>query len=106
MLLTAGSIFVYGAAEMALPLPDGDDEPVFLTHSEGLGRLSALSMLLYFGVGPYVNIRLFDNDIMTSLVLPALGMLLMSLVILFPKLFRVISISFAAYTAVILYLTA
>ena len=106
VLLTAGSIFVYGAAEMALPLPDGDDEPDFLTHSEGLGRLSALSMLLYFGVGPYVNIRLFDNDIVTSLVLPALGILLMSLVILFPKLFRIISISFAVYTGVILYLTA
>jgi hypothetical protein len=105
-VLVAGSIFVYGASEMALPLPDGDVNLDFLAHSEGLGRLSALSMMLYFLVGPYVNIRLFGNELLPSLLLPVLGIAQMGLIMAFPGLFRVVSIVFAAYTALILYLTA
>ena len=105
-VLIAGSIFVYGASEMAMPLPDGNDNPDFLAHSQGLGRLSALSMLLYFAVGPYVNIQLFGNDILPSLLLPALGIFLMGLAIALPRLFSGVSLAFAAYTAMILYLTA
>ena len=105
-VLTAGSIFVYGAAEMAMPVPEGSTKLDFLQHSRGLGRLSALSMLLYFAVGPYVNIVLFGNDVVTSLVLPAIGILLMILVIAIPKIFPVMSILFAAYTTVILAVTA
>lgn len=105
-VLVAGSIFVYGASEMALPLPDGDVDLDFLAHSEGLGRLSALSMLLYFLVGPYVNVRLFGNELLPSLLLPALGIILMGLIIGIPRLFRAMSLVFAAYTALIIYLTA
>lgn len=105
-VLTAGSICVYGAAEMAMPVPEGNHKLDFLEHSRGLGRLSALSMLLYFAVGPYVNIALFGNDVVPSLVLPAIGILLMSLVIAIPRIFPVMSLLFAAYTAVILALTA
>lgn len=105
-VLTAGSIFVYGAAEMAMPVPEGTQELDFLQHSRGLGRLSALSMWLYFAVGPYVNIALFGNDVVPSLVLPAIGILLMSLVIAIPKIFPVMSILFASYTAIILAITA
>jgi hypothetical protein len=106
VILIAGSIFVYGASEMALPVPDGDVDLDFLAHSEGLGRLSALSMLLYFLVGPYVNIQLFGNEFLPSLVFPGLGMVQMGLIMIFPRLFRAMSLVFAAYTALILYLTA
>jgi len=105
-VLTAGSIFVYGAAEMALPVPEGRRELDFLAHSQGLGRLSALSMLLYFAVGPYVNITLFGNDILASIVLPVIGMALMGLIIGLPRLFPAISVLFALYTAGILAITA
>lgn len=105
-VLTAGSIFVYGAAEMALPVPDGSEELDFLKHSEGLGRLSALSMLLYFAVGPYVNIELFGNDFLPSIALPLAGIVQMGLVIGFPGAFRVLAPLFAGYTLLILYLTA
>ena len=105
-ILTAGSIFVYGAAEMALPVPDSDDKPDFLAHSRGLGRLSALSMLLYFAVGPYVNIVLFGNEFIASIALPVAGMTQMAVIIAFPRTFTPMSLLFAAYTALILYLTA
>ena len=105
-VLTAGSIFVYGAAEMALPVPDGSENLDFLAHSEGLGRLSALSLLLYFVVGPYVNITLFGNDFLPSIVLPLLGIVQMVLIIALPRTFRVLAPIFAAYTSLILYLTA
>lgn len=105
-VLTAGSIFVYGAAEMALPVPEGRRDLNFLQHSRGLGRLSALSMLLYFAVGPYVNIALFGNGILPSLVLPLIGMALTGLIIALPRLFPVIAVLFAAYTALILAVTA
>ncbi|MEM9256342.1 MAG: hypothetical protein AAGA91_12915 [Pseudomonadota bacterium] len=105
-VLTAGSIFVYGAAEMALPVPDSSERLNFLEHSEGLGRLSALSMLLYFAVGPYVNIKLFGNELLPSITLPVLGMLQMLLIIFAPRSFRLVSVVFLVYTTVILALTA
>lgn len=105
-VLTAGSICVYGAAEMAMPVPESSHKLDLLEHSRGLGRLSALSMLLYFAVGPYVNIVLFGNEFVPSLVLPAVGILLMALVIAIPRIFPVMSLLFAAYTAVILAVTA
>ncbi len=106
VVLTGGSIFVYGAAEMALPVPESDNDLHFLRHSQGLGRLSALSMLLYFIVGPYVNISMFGNDIMPSLALPALGILLMGLVMALPRAFPALTVLFCAYTMLILALTA
>ena len=51
VVLIVGAICVYGAAEMALPVPEGSGNLDFLIHSESLGRLSCLSMLLYFLVG-------------------------------------------------------
>ena len=63
--LVIGSIFVYGAAELALPTEDYDisdnTELDFLAHSRSLGRVSAASMLGYFAVGPYVNLTMFNN---------------------------------------------
>ena len=105
-ILTAGAICVYGASEMALPVPEGNRAPDFLAHSESLGRLSALSMLLYFGIGPYVNITLFGNGLLPSLAVPLVGMVLMALVIFLPRSFRAVSILFALYTAAILLLTS
>jgi hypothetical protein len=105
-VLTAGSVFVYGAAEMALPVPDDSRALDFLAHSQGLGRLSALSMLLYFVVGPYVNITMFGNEVLPSLVVPAIGIVLMGLIIALPRAFTVLSPLFAVYTSFILYLTA
>lgn len=105
-ILTAGSICVYGAAEMALPVPEGQHRPDFLAHSESLGRLSALSLLLYFCIGPYVNITLFNNGLVPSIALPLAGALLMLLVILLPRSFPLISVLFAVYTGSILLLTA
>lgn len=105
-VLTAGSIFVYGAAEMALPVPEAGRELDFLSHSEGLGRLSALSMLLYFLVGPYVNIEMFGNEYIPSLLLPFVGIALMGMIIGLPKLFPALSILFAMYTGLILIVTA
>lgn len=104
-ILTAGSVFVYGAAEMALPVPEGDYDLNFLTHSMGLGRLSALSMLLYFAVGPYVNISMFGYDMLPSLVLPAIGMVLMALTIALPTMFPLMTGLFLAYTGLILVVT-
>ena len=104
-VLTVGAIFVYGAAEMALPVPDGDYALDFLSHSQGLGRLSALSMLLYFAIGPYINIFLFGNDILASVALPLLGMVLMMLIIVRAAWFKSLSVLFAAYSMTILYLT-
>ena len=105
-VLTAGSVCVYGAAEMAMPVPEGDRELDFLAHSQGLGRLSALSLLLYFAIGPYVNIILFGNDFLASVLLPAVGLLLMVLVMAIPRLFPLWSVLFALYTAGILAITA
>ena len=47
--LVIGAIFVYGAAELALPTEDfdlsDDSELDFLAHSRSLGRISAAPML-------------------------------------------------------------
>ncbi len=104
-ILTAGSICVYGASEMALPVPEGQRRPDFLAHSESLGRLSALSLMLYFCIGPYVNITMFKNGFLPSLAVPLTGAILMLLVILLPRSFPVISVLFALYTGSILFLT-
>ncbi|QFU74330.1 hypothetical protein EY643_00955 [Halioglobus maricola] len=105
-VLTAGAICVYGAAEMALPVPEGGGELNFLEHSQGLGRLSALSLLLYFGIGPYVNITMFGNKMLPSLGVPAAGALLMLLIIAAPRTFKAAAVVFAVYTAAILSVTA
>lgn len=108
--LVIGSIFVYGAAELALPTEDydvtDDTELDFLAHSRSLGRVSAMSMLGYFAVGPYVNLTMFDNPPLASYGFPILGGVLMLLMILRPSWFKGVSVVFTAYTVLILYLTA
>ena len=108
--LVIGSIFVYGAAELALPTEDfdrtDDTELDFLAHSRSLGRVSAMSMLGYFAVGPYVNITMFDNPVLPSVAFPVVGGVLVVLMIMKPQFFKVLSVVFTAYTLLILYLTA
>ena len=109
-VLVLGSIFVYGAAELALPHEDydisNDSELVFLTHSRSFGRLSALSMLGYFCIGPYVNITMFGHPPLLSFLFPIIGGTLMLLVALRPTWFAVLSVLFACYAILILVLTA
>jgi len=105
LVLVVGSIFIYGAAEMALPVPD-EDELDMLSHSQSLGRLSALSMLLYFAIGPYVNLAMYNNPPLAAIALPLCGMLLMALMIWLPGRFKLLSVIFAMYSVLILYLTA
>ena len=108
--LVVGAIFIYGSAELALPTEDydisDDSELDFLAHSTSLGRGSALSMLGYFAVGPYVNILLFDNPVLPSVLFPLLGASLMLLMAFRPGWFKLLSVLFAVYTALILLLTA
>ncbi len=108
--LVVGAIFVYGAAELALPTEDfditDDTELDFLKHSRTLGRVSAASMLCYFAVGPYVNLTMFGTPPLPSYGFPILGGSLMAAMILKPKWFEWLSVVFTAYTLVILYLTA
>lgn len=108
--LVIGAIFVYGAAELALPTEDfdisDDAELDFLAHSRSLGRVSATSMLGYFAVGPYVNLTMFDNAPLPSFGFPLLGGSLMALMILRPQWFKWLSAVFTGYTLLILYLTA
>ena len=108
--LVIGAIFVYGAAELALPVEDydlsDDTELDFLAHSRTLGRVSAMSMLGYFAVGPYVNLTMFENPPLPSYGFPILGGSLMVLMLLKPRWFPGLSVIFTVYTAVILYLTA
>ena len=108
--LVIGSIFVYGAAELALPTEDfditDDTELDFLAHSRSLGRVSAASLLGYFVIGPYVNLTMFDNPPIASYGLPALGAVMMLLMITKPQWFKSLSVIFTAYTVLILYLTA
>jgi len=104
IILVFSSIFIYGAAEMALSIPE--DSPLdMLEHNQGLGRLSAFSMLFYFAAGPYVNIVLYENAILPSLVFPFIGGALMILVIAMPRFFSLFSLLFAAYSLLILLLT-
>lgn len=107
LVLTIGSICIYGAAEMALPVPEAG-ELDFLRHSQRLGRLSALSMLLYFAVGPYVNLTMLTHPVavLPALLVPAAGVAMMVTIIVWPKTFKIIVPVFAAYTLWITYLTA
>jgi len=109
-VLVIGSIFVYGAAELALPTEDydasDDSELVFLAHSRSFGRLSALSMLGYFCVGPHVNLTLFGNPPLPSILFPIIGGSLMLLIALKPGWFKALSVVFACYAILIIYLTA
>ena len=104
IVLVFGSSCIYGAAEMALPSPE-DGSLDMLYESQHLGRLSALSMLLYFLVGPYVNIFMYNNNILPSIVVPSAGILLMLLVIVLPKRFNLWSLLFALYSFMVLLLT-
>lgn len=109
-VLVVGAIFVYGAAELALPTEDydvtDDAELDFIAHSRSFGRLSALSMLGYFCVGPHVNLTMFGHPMLPSLLFPIIGSILMLLVALKPMWFKALSVVFACYAIVILYLTA
>lgn len=108
--LVIGAIFVYGAAELALPTEDFDmtdnTELDFLAHSRTLGRVSAMSMLGYFAVGPYVNLTMFKNPPIPSYGFPIIGGLIMLGMILKPAWFRALSVLFTVYTFIVLYLTA
>jgi hypothetical protein len=108
--LVIGAIFVYGAAELALPAEDydvsDDSELNFMVHSLTLGRWSALSMLGYFCIGPHVNIMLFENPVLPSIVVPLAGGVLMLLVAVKPAFFKLMSVLFACYAILILYMTA
>lgn len=110
LLLVLGTIFIYGAAELALPVEDfdlrSDAELDFLHHSQSLGRVSAASMFAYFAVGPYYNIRLLENSSIASLVVAGFGALLSLCFVLRPKWFSWLSVVFATYALVVLYLTA
>ena len=109
-VLVIGAIFIYGAAELALPTEDydvsSDSELDFLKHSRSFGRLSALSMLGYLCIGPHVNITMFGNPMMLSLVFPLVGGSLILLIALKPAWFQFLTIVFACYATLILYLTA
>ncbi|MEZ5492929.1 MAG: hypothetical protein R3F50_21845 [Gammaproteobacteria bacterium] len=104
IVLVFGSASLYGAAEMALTAPE-ESQLDMLQMSQDLGRLSALSMLLYFLVGPYVNIVMYKNAILPSVVVPSVGILLMALVITLPARFRLWSLLFAGYSVSVLLLT-
>lgn len=107
LVLIIGSICIYGAAEMALPVPE-EGSLDFLQHSQRLGRLSALSMLLYFAVGPYVNLTMLNEPVplLPALLIPFIGIVLMLLFITLPRLFKPLSIVFAVYSLLLLYATA
>ena len=108
--LVIGALFVYGAAELALPTEDydisDDSELDFLRHSQTYGRVSAASMLGYFAVGPYVNLTMFGNPPIASYGFPALGGIMMLLIIFRSQWFKPLSVVFTTYTVLILYLTA
>ncbi len=103
MVLVFGSIFIYGAAEMALSAPE--EEIDMLEESMEFGRLSALFMLLYFLIGPYVNIVMYERPLVPSLAFPSVGIALMLLVMTFPQHFKVLSSLFALYSLLILLVT-
>ncbi len=109
-VLVACTVFIYGAAELALPVEDydvaSDKELDFLRHSESLGRVSAASMLGYFLLGPYVNISLFGNAALPSILVAGLGAALMLVFLLKPVWFKAVAVVFAAYAGVVLFLTA
>lgn len=104
IVLVIGSSSLYGAAEMALLAPENGTLDMLET-SKDLGRLSALSMMLYFFVGPYVNIVMYDNAIVPSIAIPSLGIFLMALVVVLPKFFGIWSLLFAFYSVGVLSIT-
>jgi hypothetical protein len=105
LILIFAAICIYGAAEMALPDPD-DGHYDMLVHSQGLGRVSAASLLVYFLVGPYINVFMFNNPLDLSIAVPLVGIILMALVIWVPKWFKWLSVIFGTYSLLVLYLTA
>ncbi len=111
LVLIFGGIFIYGAAEMALPVPDDDDdddELDFRGHSQGFGRLSALSMAVYLCMGPYVNlaVAMTPAPVMLVLAVPAVGIAITAWMIASPRAFPYLSPLFAAYSVFVLWLTA
>ena len=104
IVLVFGSSCLYGAAEMALSTPE-EGIIDMLKESQHFGRLSALSMLLYFLVGPYVNIFMYKNPVMPSVAVPSIGILLMVLVIVFPARFKLWSVLFSLYSLSVIALT-
>ena len=110
IVLVFGCTLLYGAAELAVSAPTisaPESETVYdmLQQSQQLGRLSALSMLLYFLVGPYVNIVMYENAVLPSVVVPSVGILLMLLTIFIPVRFPLWSALFACYSLGVLFLT-
>lgn len=104
IVLVFGCSCLYGASEMALSEP-GDEGLDMLRESQRWGRLSALFMLLYFFVGPYINIFKFNAPVLPSLVVPTIGVALMVLVIGLPRHFRSWSVLFLIYSISVLMLT-
>ena len=104
IVLMFSSACIYGAAEMALTAPEKGAVDM-LKDSQELGRLSALFMLLYFLVGPYVNILMYDNAVLPSLVVPFVGIVLMVLVITLPARFKLWSLLFSIYSLCVLIVT-
>jgi len=109
-VLVMGSIFVFFAAELALPCEDydvsDDSELDFLQHGQSYGRISALSMLGYFCVGPFVNITMLGNPPLASILFPLVGIGLVLAITMKPAWFKPLVAVFAIYTVMILYLTA
>jgi hypothetical protein len=99
-----GCSCLYGASEMALSEP-GEEGLDMLRESQRWGRLSALFMLMYFFVGPYINIVKLDAPVLPSLIVPAIGIVLMALVISVPRYFRFWSVLFFIYSMSVLVLT-
>jgi hypothetical protein len=104
LILIFASICIYGAAEMALPDPK-DGQFDMLSHSQGLGRVSAMSMMAYFLIGPYVNVTMFNNPLDWSIVIPLVGVLLMLLVIAVPRWFKGLALIFGTYSLAVLMIT-
>ena len=104
LTLIFASICMYVAAEMALPDPD-DGYFDMLEHGQQLGRFSAVAMLVYFSIGPYVNVVMLENAVMPSLLVPLLGVALMLFIIVIPRWFKWLSPLFYLYATVVLYLT-
>ncbi len=109
-LLVLAAIFLYGSAELALPVEDydiaSDAELDFLAHSTSLGRVSAASMLGYLLIGPYFNIMLFDTPALASMIAAGIGVILMLMMTLRPGWFRQLAVAFALYAAAVLFFTA
>lgn len=105
MVLIFASVCIYGAAEISLPVPDNGKFNL-LEHSQGLGRFSAASMLAYLAIGPIVNMGMLNNPVIPSLAVPAVGALIMALVIAFPQRFAALTVVFSIYSGIILLLTA